>query len=293
MGPWLGIHQQYRPRPLRLRYPRQEADGVAGLPVISIVTPSFNQGRFLRRTIRSVLDQHYPLLEYVVQDGCSTDETVAILRECGARLSSWMSAPDGGQAQALNRGFGRTTGEIMAYLNSDDILLPGALKWVARFFVRHPDVDVIYGHRLVVNESDAEVGRWVLPPHSDGAFLWNNYIPQETLFWRRRVWKAAGAAFDESLHYALDWDLLLRFRMAGARFARLPRFLGAFRCHASQKSSAHLTDLGLPEMGTVRQRCHGRAVESLEARLRALPFLFKHILYQRLYQWKVVKYGYG
>jgi glycosyltransferase involved in cell wall biosynthesis len=266
-------------------------DGVTGLPVISIVTPSFNQGRFLRRTIRSVIDQHYPFLEYVVQDGGSTDESIAILEACATRLSSWKSAEDSGQADALNRGFRRTNGDIMAYLNSDDMLLPGALSYIGRFFAEHPDVDVIYGHRLVVDESDAEVGRWVLPPHSNSVFLWNNYVPQETLFWRRRIWEAAGGAFDESLHYALDWDLLLRFQSAGARFVRLPRFLGAFRVHASQKSSARLADLGFPEMNAVRRHRHGRRVGAFESRLRVLPFLLRHVLCQRLYQLKLLRYG--
>jgi hypothetical protein len=179
----------------------------------------------------------------------------------------------------------------MAYLNSDDILLPGALSYVGRFFARHPNVDVVYGHRLVIDERDEEVGRWVLPPHSDDGFRWNNYIPQETLFWRRRIWETAGGAFDENLHYALDWDLLLRFQATGAKFVRLPRFLGAFRVHSSQKSCAHLLDLGSPEMDAIRRRRHGRSVGAFEARLRVLPFLLKHIICQRLYQLTLLRYG--
>jgi glycosyltransferase involved in cell wall biosynthesis len=291
MGPWLGIHQQYHPRALRLSYSRPPFNGPQQLPVISLVTPSFNQGKFLWRAIQSVLKQHYPLLEYVVEDGGSTDDSVAILREFTAALTAWQSSADSGQAEALNRGFRRTSGEVMAYLNSDDMLLPGALSYVGRYFAEHPDVDVVYGHRLVVDESDAEVGRWVLPPHSNSVFLWNNYVPQETLFWRRRIWEAAGGAFDESLHYALDWDLLLRFQSAGAQFVRLPRFLGAFRVHASQKSSARLADLGFPEMNAVRRRRHGRCVGSFESRLRVLPFLLRHIICQRLHQLRLLRHG--
>jgi glycosyltransferase involved in cell wall biosynthesis len=291
MGPWLGIHQQYRPRPLRLRNSAQQLKPCKSLPVISIVTPSFNQGKFLRRTIQSVLKQHYSRLEFVVEDGGSTDESVAILREFAAALTSWQSSRDSGQAEALNRGFRRTTGDIMAYLNSDDMLLPGALSYVGKFFAEHPGVDVVYGHRLVVDESDAEVGRWVLPPHSNSVFLWNNYVPQETLFWRRRIWESAGGAFDEHLHYALDWELLLRFQAAGARFVRLPRFLGAFRVHSNQKSCARLVDLGFGEMEAVRRRRHGRTISALEARLRVLPFMLRHVWCHRLSQWRLLKYS--
>jgi hypothetical protein len=178
----------------------------------------------------------------------------------------------------------------MGYLNSDDLLLPGALASVGNFFAQHPEVDVVYGHRVIIDEQDREIGRWVLPPHEDRVFIWNNYVPQETLFWRRRLWDSVGAAFDEGLHYALDWDLLLRFRAAGAVFARLPRFLGAFRVHVRQKSLARLADLGEPEMRRVRERLHGRPISRREARRRAFPFLCKHIFCQRLYQMGLFRY---
>ena len=156
--------------------------------MISIVTPSFNQGHVLEATLRSVLDQGYSALQYVVQDGGSTDASVAILERYSARLFAWESARDGGQSAAINRGLRRTTGDIMAYLNSDDILLPGSLAYVADFFARHPDVDVVYGHRVLIDDTGAEVGRWVLPPHDDRVIAFADFIPQETMFWRRRAW---------------------------------------------------------------------------------------------------------
>lgn len=288
-GPWLGVHQQYAPRPLRLSYVTNELGSLSALPSIKIVTPSFNQGKFIGRTIQSVLDQHYPSLEYVVQDGGSSDNTLAVLRQLSGSPLRWESTPDSGQAEAINRGFQRTTAEVMAYLNSDDLLLPGALPFVGRYFSTHPEVDVVYGHRLIIDENDAEIGRWILPPHRDDVFLWNNYIPQETLFWRRRLWEAVGGGFDETLHYALDWDLLLRFRRAGGKFVRLRRFLGAFRCHSKQKSAARLADLGVPEMRQLRQRQHGRAVGPLEARLRVLPVMLRHVPLQWLHHWGLLK----
>ena len=283
-GPWLGLHDQYGPRPLALAQP---AAAPSTTP-IAVVTPSYNQGRFLDRTIRSVLDQDYPALEYVVQDGGSKDESPAVMERYRARLHHLESCRDKGQADAINRGFAHTGAEVMAYLNSDDLLLPGSLAYVGKFFADHPAVDVVYGHRVIIDEEDNDIGRWVLPPHEESAFCWNNYVPQETLFWRRRIWDAAGGRIDDNYHYALDWDMLLRFRAAGARFARVPRFLGAFRLHASQKSTADHAALGMPEMERVRRRLHGRAVSRWEARWRVLPYLCKHVVYQRLHNWRLL-----
>ena len=277
LRPRLGRLRQYAPRPMT-KVVVPESPASPGDPVIAIVTPSFGQGRFIERTILSVLGQNYPRLEYFVQDGGSADETVGILQRHEARLSGWASERDSGQSQAINRGFARTRGEIMAWLNSDDLLLPGTLPVVADFFRRHPDVDVVYGDRLLIDEEDREIGRWVMPGH-DGAMLsWGDYIPQETMFWRRSVWDRAGARVDESLRFAMDWDLLLRFREAGARFAHLPRFLGAFRVHGSQKTSTEIDDVGNREMDLVRERALGHVPTRAE-RLRAVvPFLLRHMV---------------
>ena len=256
---------------------------------MSIVTPSLNQGGFIRRTIESVLDQQYPELEYVVQDGGSADGTVEILEQHDGRLR-YESGPDGGQASAINRGLSGTSGDILGYLNADDLLLPGALRYVARFFAQHPDVDVVYGHRVVIDEYDQEVGRWVLPPHDDAVLTYADYVPQETLFWRRRAWEKVGARLDESFHFALDWDLLLRFRDAGMRFVRLPRFLGAFRVHPHQKTSAEMATKGREEMDRLRRRCHGRSLGPAEIHRRVRPYLIRHVLFHKLYRLGVVRY---
>ena len=139
-------------------------------PLFSIVTPSFNQGQFLEETIRSVLDQNYPRLEYVIQDGGSTDESVKVIEKYRGRLAHAESRKDKGQGHAINLGFAHATkGDIMAYLNSDDLLLPGSLNYVAAYFERHPKVDVVYGHRVVINEGSREIARWVLPGGGPGA----------------------------------------------------------------------------------------------------------------------------
>src|SRR5207244_4015693 len=131
-----------------------------------------------------VLGQQYPRLEYIVQDGGSSDETPAVLERYRPQLTRWESRADRGQAHAINLGFRHATGDVLGYLNSDDLLLPGAVRYVGAFFARHPQIDVVYGHRVMIDESDAEVGRWVLPPHEDEVLRWVDYVPQETLFWR-------------------------------------------------------------------------------------------------------------
>lgn len=248
-----------------------------GLPSISLVTPSFRHGRFLERTILSVLAQEYRRLEYVVQDGGSDDGTLEILQSYGPRLSRWSSEPDGGQSQAINRGFAPTSGEVMGWLNSDDLLLPGALHRVGEMFRRHPEIDVVYGNRVLVDEHDMQVGRWVLPGHDGELLSWADYVPQETLFWRRRAWERVGGRVDESFRFAMDWDLLIRMRDSGARFLHIRHLIGAFRVHASQKTSDCIETIGEPEMDRIRERIHGRVPTRAEIDRNVRPFLRRHV----------------
>lgn len=278
VGPRLGILYQHPPRTIRLPDVSQEPIDIRNPPRISIITPAFKQAEYVERTLKSVLDQRYPNLEYFVQDGGSLDGTIDILRHHENMLLGWESKPDNGQSHAINLGFARTSGEIMAWLNSDDLLLPGTLAHVARFFDEHPEVDVVYGHRILIDENDREVGRWVLPKHDDEVLSWADYVPQETLFWRRRIWDKVGGRVDESFRFAMDWDLLVRFREAGARFYRLPRFLGAFRVHAQQKTSAAISDIGHWEMARIRKRTLGRDTTCAEVRKAILPYLMRHIV---------------
>jgi glycosyltransferase involved in cell wall biosynthesis len=244
----------------------------------------------LEATLRSVLDQGYPQLEYIVQDGGSTDESLDILRRYGERLTRWESVPDRGQSDAINRGMQHTTGEIMAYLNSDDLLLPGSLAYVAGYFRDHPDVDIVYGHRLLVNEQGNQIGRWILPPHDDIVITWADYIPQETMFWRRRAWERAGGCIDDSFAFAMDWDLILRFREAGLRFARLPRFLGAFRITEEQKTSQLIATVGAREMARLRYRVHGAHASNRRIRRAVRPYIWRHWVYDTLYTAGLARY---
>jgi hypothetical protein len=255
----LGVFHQHLPKPLcREKFPKPRLPETE-MPLISIITPSYQQGTYLERTLGSVLDQAYPRLDYRVMDGGSTDGSTAILAKYASKLAGWISEPDSGPAEAINKGFALSQGEIMGWLNSDDLSMPGVLHHIAEYFVKNPDVDVIYGHRVIINERDQQVGHWTLPRHDGETLLWADYVPQETLFWRRRIWDKAGARLDESFSFAFDWDLLLRFMKVGAHIVRLPYFLGCFRVHEQQKTSVEMQSCGMQEMVRLRERELGPA----------------------------------
>ncbi len=277
-APRLGNLRQYAPRELSWPSHYTKEIHLTLPPKISIVTPSYQQGEFIERTLNSVLEQSYPNLEYFVQDGGSKDATKEILGRYSDRLTSWESKPDNGQTNAINLGFEKTTGEIMAWLNSDDLLLPGTLAYVADYFNRHPKIDVVYGHRIQIDENDRQIGRWMLPAHENDVLSWADFIPQETLFWRRNIWEKTGGKVDESFHFAMDWDFLVRLRDAGAKFSRLPRFMGGFRIHPQQKTSSEMTDIGTQEMNRIRQRLLGRTPTDKEVFHAIKPYLKKHIM---------------
>jgi glycosyltransferase involved in cell wall biosynthesis len=285
----LGVLRQHEPRPAEIeRFPaiRRDDDDTAW-PSVSIITPSFQQAAFLERTILSVLHQQYPRLEYHVIDGGSTDGSVEVIKRHESQLMSWSSSPDPGAASAINAGFDRCTGEIMAWLNSDDLLMPEALRFIADYFARHPEVDAVYGHRIIIDERDQQVGRWVLPPHDAEMLLWADYIPQETLFWRRSLWDRVGGKLDETFGFAFDWDLLLRFQQAGANIVRLPFFLGCFRVHDRQKSMVEINTTGRAEVERIRQRTLGNqfSIERLER--RAVLFQKRALRHDRLLRWRL------
>jgi hypothetical protein len=169
----------------------------------------------------------------------------------------------------------------MAWLNSDDCLLPGALHFVGRYFAEHPEVDVVFGHRIMIDSDDREVGRWIVPAYRDGDINWADYVPQETLFWRRSI-LGDEAPCDPSFQFALDWDLLLRLRSKGARFARLPYFIGCFRLHEAQKTHCYLNCMGRADSERLRIREHGCKPSDKEISDATLGLKWRAILTSRL-----------
>ena len=280
---------QYAPRKLVLPdTPPARED--ASLPRISVVVPSLNQADFLGRTLSSLEGQHYPNLEILVVDGGSEDGSRDGIRAQEKKLAWWCSEPDQGQANAVNKGFVHSSGEILAWLNSDDMLAPGALFRVGSFFLDNPATDVVYSHRILVDEHDREVGRWILPPHNGNILPWADYVPQETLFWRRSMWDMAGGGLDESFSFAMDWDLLLRFRAAGAVMKRLPCFLGLFRLHPGQKTQAAMAEIGEGEMARLRKRELGHVPSRARMAVRLAPYLIRSRVHELLYRAGVLGY---
>ena len=210
-------------------------------PKISIVTPSFNQGDFLEDTIKSVLDQNYPNLEYIVIDGGSTDKSVSIIKKYSSKLKYWVSEKDNGQADAINKGFKQASGEIMAWINSDDILFPGSLNLVANIFQQAQDIDWLSAIPTTITREGFLAHRGLKPAYFKalikrgfyhGAGL--GFIMQESTFWRSSLWEKAGSKVDD-LYYGLDYTLWRRF----ANHASLvPVFtsLAAYRLNPNRKS---------------------------------------------------------
>ena len=268
-------------QPKRLSSPAKKDSET--LPQIAIVTPNFNCGKYIERTIQSVLEQGYPNLVYHVQDGGSKDTSLEIIRSYSDRVNSWESVKDRGQSHAINLGFQRVAGEVMGWLNSDDILLPRTLERVGKFFARHPDVDVVYGHRLLIDSEDRVINRWILPAHDHRLIQWADYIPQETMFWRRSLWEQVGGMINEQFQFAMDWDLILRFRRAGAKFYRLPHLLAAFRITDQQKTSQLLASVGRRESNLLRRQELGFIPSDEEVAKQLKSYIRRHWWAEKLH----------
>lgn len=206
-------------------------------PKVSIVTPSWNQGAFLEETIRSVLLQGHPNLEYIVIDGGSTDESTAIIRKYEPWLVYWVSERDNGQSHAINKGFARATGEILGWVNSDDLYERDALQHVATYFANTPECDLLYGNGWYVDEAGNKTApcSWIRP-YDRRLFLTTNFILQPAAFWRRSLWANAGE-LEIAHHWAMDWEWLLR-ATALAQPHYLPVYLARWRVRPGIKTLA-------------------------------------------------------
>jgi len=202
----------------------------ASFPMVTVVTPSYNQAEFLERTILSVLNQNYPNLEYIIVDGGSKDGSVEIIKKYQKYLAYWVSEPDQGQSDAINKGFSRSTGEICAYLNSDDCYVPDALNHAIAAF-RDPAADLVYGHAYVVDGRDrpyniAVALPFILKEHLFGLFS----VPQPSSFWRRRVYDGVGG-FNVDAKSCMDHEFYAKAGKMGFNFLRLDAVLSCFRMH--------------------------------------------------------------
>lgn len=203
-------------------------------PLVSIVTPSYNMAAYLSQTIDSVLAQDYPRIEYLVMDGGSTDGTLAILDRYQDRLR-YVSGPDRGAADAINRGFARSRGEILAWLNADDTYLPGAVSAVVRALEANSDAAVVYGEGSWIDTHGATLGRYPTRPFEPALLAAECFICQPACFLRRSAWEAAGG-LDTTLQVTFDYDLWIRIAASGRPFVHLPHSLAASRMHSDNKT---------------------------------------------------------
>lgn len=203
-------------------------------PKISLITPSFNQANYLEKTILSVLEQGYSNLEYIVMDGGSTDGSVDVIKKYSSFLSYWVSEPDRGQSRAINKGFQMASGDIVGWLNSDDILLPCALLKVGTFF-RTINMAACSGNEVCINEKSNITGFKRFLPLSAKWLLTIGNFSQPTIFWKRELFDVIGY-LDENLHYAMDYDFFLRISSA-VEIGHIDDYLAAFRYHRRQKTA--------------------------------------------------------
>lgn len=211
-------------------------------PLVSIITPSYNQARYLEQTLRSVLEQDYPHIEYIVIDGASTDGSADIIRKYADRLAYWVSEKDSGQAEAINKGLARATGEMIAWINSDDFYLPGAVTAAVKAFEAHPQAGLVYGDTVAVDEK----GEFIHFPHyaqwTLEDLLTFHILGQPAVFMRRDVLLKAGF-LDPSFHFLLDHHLWIRMA-ALAPMVYLPQRWAAGRFHESAKNVAQAAKFG-------------------------------------------------
>lgn len=234
------------------------------LPSISVITPSYNQGAFIETTMRSVLDQGYPELEYIIQDSVSKDATAEVLTRYSSHPQVQVYVEkDRGQTDGLNRGFSKAHGEVIGWLNSDDLYTEGTLQRVGEFFRDHPEADLVYGDSQIIDAVGAP-GELI---KSGGMTLDELLVHQQTMvgtsyFFRRRVFDAVGY-LDDSLHYSMDYEFWIRLSVK-FQFHYLPVVLSQFRIHPASKTSSRYHDTFLPEVVKIMRRYRGASAGPLQ-----------------------------
>lgn len=260
----------------------------SSLPLVSIVTPSYNQAHFLETTIRSVLDQDYPNLEYLIVDGGSTDGSRQIIERYADRLAWWVSERDQGQTDAINKGFARAQGEILAWLNSDDTYQPQAIAQAVAFFQAHPEVGLVYGDANLIDESGQVIGKFPAR-QTDYRRLKRGFvhIPQQAAFFRASLWRQVGP-LDPTFYFAMDYDLWVRIaRLAPVQY--VPNLWANFRLHQAGKSVV-ADDRCWPEMLRVHWRDGGSWFSWLVLKAKVRPLVYAWLpLRLRLWLRRMIK----
>ena len=237
-------------------------------PKISIITPSYQQAHFLDATIRSITSQRYPNLEYIVCDGGSSDGSADVIRRHEADIAWWCSEKDAGQTSAINKGIEHATGDIVGWINSDDMMLPGSLQRIADAFA-DPKVEAVCGWIIAIDEHNRRIDTKIFPQPTRDVLLARSILPQQGVYWRRSVTDRIGL-LDEQLHMCMDLEYWTRMACNNVIPRLVPAFLGAFRIHDAQKTQIQL-EKWQREQNIVFSRALGREVDyrSLKARVPA------------------------
>lgn len=244
----------------------------SNFPIVSVVTPSYNQARFIEETIRSVLAQDYPNIEYIIVDGSSSDGSAAIIQKYADRLAWWVSEKDQGHADALNKGFIHASGEILAWLNSDDTYYPGAVSEAVAFLQANPEVGMVYADADLTDEEGHIIGRFASRQTDYKRLLRGSvHIPQATTFFRASLWQQIGP-LDLSLYFAFDYNLWVQLAKV-SRLQYLPRRWATFRLHREGKS-VRFDDRCYPDMLRVYQRERGHRLSWLWLRAKVRRLLY-------------------
>ncbi len=272
---------------------------MSDFPLVSVITPCLNQGAFLEETIQSVLSQGYPRLEYLIIDGGSQDNSLEIIRRYADRLAYWVSEADRGQAHAINKGLQVAQGEILGWLNADDLLAPGAIFRAVQAFHQNPAVDVIYGR---LERIDAEGNLLPTPELPKDRVTFNKtlvvgecVVNQPGSFWRRRAMERSGL-LDEGLLYALDYEFWIRLALDGAQFLHLPDTVAYFRLSRASKTVSRTAAMAIEQLGVLERLLatpdlaaqvgvSGRRMDELAKRARSRIALHAMYGYVKQNQW--------
>lgn len=265
------------------------------LPKISLITPSYNQAQYLERTILSIIEQNYPNLEYIIMDGGSTDESIQIIQKYADKLSYWVSTKDNGQSDAIRCGFEKSTGDILAWVNSDDLLLPNSLAHVAEMFKCNPGKHFLAGGHIDIDKDNNTLWcHWPVLPSFEKLLLVGFYLGQPACFWSREIYNSVGG-LDPSIQFIMDQDLFLRILKKNSSMVT-NRLLACFRHHSMSKS-ATMEDVHQKELSNLKNfwgysklneqdGIRVRLLWKLSTYIKRAPKLFKlWIRYKDIHPW--------